>query len=299
MLSKLHNSPNFENLICFNPSLKWMHYCFTDEIVNQVLNQCKDSIDDHYPQNFLIVAYYFGAGKDVIDLFILYLEKGLIGIVYWSLPIQIEARKILGLISKIRIQRVFEIVIDILSTQFNEAILYVFSDFLFNYFFNTSVPFNEKLVSNLLHIYTTYENKKSLVKDIQNIFFSIASNPVRFLEILNLPEQEYKIILSILKDINQFPNSFYELILFPSTFHLTTSKTGLKISDEINSYSPDSLLYIPKFDVELPIAVSLHTELLPNFLTILSTTFDDNLIYFILQIFTILVLQRKPLDENF
>lgn len=98
MLAQLHDSPNFENLMCFDTSLAWMHSCFTNVFIKQILNQCRKSIDAHYCQNFVIVCQCLATGKGEYELFLEHMQKGLSNISYWSLPIQIEARRILGII---------------------------------------------------------------------------------------------------------------------------------------------------------------------------------------------------------
>lgn len=309
LIVDLHNSPNFETLMCFDPSLRWMFSSFTPELINRVMNTALPSLKEDNSGDFCIICHCLALGIGDPVQFPEAVRAALSSVSCWAHPIQKEARSSLSTLPLSAPSTVTPEVIDIIASvltqpaQTAEPSLYIFAQFLCSYFLGTSAPLHPQLLQSLLNIMAASEGKKNLPIDIQNIVVSICSNPVRFLRVLKETTDNRQLLFSLLqKQGEHWENSLVISLISPSTFCLTSdaqAKAAVKLMKEraLTIEEKDHFDLYNRLEINLPLLVSLYPVELKKLVEHLNSTFDEDLIGIIVEIFAIVTLQGQIHNE--
>lgn len=309
LIVDLHNSPNFETLMCFDPTLRWMFSCFPPELIDRVMSTALPSLKENNSGDFCIICHCLALGIGDPSIFPEAVQAALNSVACWAHPIQKEARSLLATLPLSAPETVTPAVIDIIASvltqppQTAEPSLYIFAQFFCSYFLATSAPLHLPLLQGLLSIMSASQGKKNLPIDIQNIVVSICSNPVRFLQILKETTDNRQLLFSLLKqEKEQWENSLVTALISPSSFCLTSdaqAKAAVKAIKEkaLTIEEKDQFEFYFRLQVALPLLVSLYPVELRKLVEHINQTVDEDLIYIIIEIFNIVSLQGRTNNE--
>ena len=308
LIVDLHNSSNFETLMCFDPTLRWMFSCFPPELINRVSETALPSLKQNHSGDFCIICHCLALGIGDSSKFAEAVKAALTNVACWAHPIQKEARSSLATLPLSAPDSVTPEVVDLIASvldqppQTSEPSLYIFAQFLCSYFLDTNAPLHLPLLKSLLNIMTASEGKKNLPIDIQNIVISICSNPVRFLQILKETSDNRQLLFSLLKQANGWEKSLMSALISPQTFSLSSdsqAKAAVKLIKEkaLTIEEKEHFEFYYRLQINLPLQVTLYPTELRKLVEHLSVSADEDLYYIIIEIFCIVALQGRTPSE--
>ncbi|OHT01311.1 hypothetical protein TRFO_31902 [Tritrichomonas foetus] len=308
LIVDLHNSSNFETLMCFDPTLRWMFSCFPPELINRVSDTALPSLKENHSGDFIIICHCLALGIGDSSKFGEAVQAALSNVACWAHPIQKEARSSLATLPLSAPESVTPEVVDIIASVLNqppqtsEPSLYIFAQFLCSYFLGTAAPLHLPLLKSLLNIMAASEGKKNLPIDIQNIVVAICSNPVRFLQVLKETSDNRQLLFSLLKQADSWEKSLVAALISPQTFCLTSdsqAKAAVKLIKEkaLTVEEKDNFEFYNRLEINLPLLVTLYPIELRKLVEHLTVAADEDLYYIIIEIFCIVTLQGRTVNE--
>lgn len=308
MIVNLHNSSNFETLMCFDPSLRWMFSVLTPRHIIKVSETALPSLKENHYGDFCIICRCLEMGIGDAQNFDKAVKAALETVASWAHPIQKEARSSLATLPLSAPACVTPAVLDVIaevlskSSPASEPALYIFAQFLVSFFLGTAVPLHAPLLQALLGMLSISEGKKNLPIDIQNITIAVCSNPVRFLEVLKTTPDKRQALFSLLKQGENWNNSLISALLSPSSFVLSSdsqAKTALKTVKEkaLTMEEKDGFDFYSRLHVNFPLLLSLYPTELRKLVEHMSTIVDEDLEFFMIEIFCIVALQGRNVAE--
>lgn len=294
ILEKFTDSPNFEKLICIDPSLKIYFNCFPLDVIQGIVkNKLKSK---SYCDLCIICKFLTNESYDeVYNL----LKNSVPTIYNCNHSIKKAMRTSLSNLSlsapKKDLNNIINLIIFSLKKyNMTNSIIYIYSKFLVSYYLETDTTLNIDLLNELLLIYKYNENIKDLAFDIQNIVEAICSNPTRLLDILLDKSIQTNILLKFLKG-HKNKNSLICLITEPKSFPLISNdflnkliKT-IKESDE----KTDKTIIFNYLCIEMPSFISLYPREIDNVLD-----FGEDYNYKYAEFFYIAILQSKTRTDK-
>jgi hypothetical protein len=307
MLVNLHSSANFENLMCFDPSLRWIFSCFPRDQIRKIFDSSLPTLPNNHAGDFVIIVKCLALGVGDCSVFEKAVKKALVTVGAWAHPIQKEARTSLATLPLSAPKAVTPAVIDQIAaflkqTGSSEPPLYIFAQFLVTYFLGSSVPLHGPLLKGLLSMLPMGEGKRTLPIDIQDIVIAVCSNPVRFLLVLKDVGEKRALLFTLLKQSEIWENSLMSALVSPQKFVLNSdgpTKSAVKMVKEraLTTEEKDCFDFYHRLAINLPLLVALYPMELRRLVEHLSMASDEDLGYFIIEIFAIIALQGRVPNE--
>lgn len=268
MLEDIHISPNFETLMCFDPTLKWMYKCLSTESITKVFDTSLKSLESGNSGDFCIICHSLSNGIGSFDIFLKAVETALEKVAEWAYPIKKEARTALGVLPLRRLKDIQPEVLDIVAPALNQQpknaqpSFYIFAEFLISYYNNTNSPINETLVHGLINILTS-STGQSLPNDVKNIIISICSNPVRLMKVLELVPSQKSDLIALLNNV-KYKSTLASILCNTNSYSMLSEsevKNAFKMlrekslsceEIEYNSYSKRLMIDLPYYSYLRP-----------------------------------------------
>lgn len=304
LLENINNSQNFETLMCFDTSLKWMYKLFTKEMLKNVIKNSVEYLKQGHSGDFCIICHCLSLGIGNPDQFLDIVSAALRTVACWAHPIQREARSSLAALPLNHSTGNSDGIIDIIASvleqppQISEPTLFIFAEFLSSYYLGTSAPLKMNLLKSLLGIMKQNEGKRNLPHDIRNIIVAICSNPVRLLEVLSSTNESRSIIINIISGVDKWSNSLMTTLAASPSYVITSesdAKGAAKALREkmLSIEDKDSNAYNVRLHKDLPLLVSIYPGEVKKLVENLTDTFDEDFKYLVLELFTIVCLQGR------
>lgn len=308
LIENINNSQNFETLMCFDTSLKWMYKLFTQEMLNNVIKNSIEYLKQSHSGDFCIICHCLSVGIGDPSQFLDIVAAALRTVACWAHPIQREARASLAALPLHHSTAISDGIIDIIASvleqppQISEPTLFIFAEFLSSYYLGTSAPLKMNLLKSLLGIMKQNEGKRNLPHDIRNIIVAICSNPVRLLEVLSNINESRTIIINIISGVDKWSNSLMTtLAAFPS--YVITSESDAKSAAKnlrekmLSIEDKENNFYNVRLHKDLPLLVSIYPGEIRKLVENLNETFDEDFKYIVIELFTIVTLQGRIASE--
>ena len=302
LIAKLHNSSNFEQLMCFDPSLRWMFSSFPQPMILRVSEAALASLEEMHSGDFCIICKCLEMGIGDASNFARAVTVALETVANWAHPIQKQAR---GLLATLPLSapacvtpEVMSIIADALGKPNAEPALYIFAQFLVSVFLGTSAPLHAPLLHSLLNMMVQSEGKKNLPLDIQNIIIAICSSTARFLDVLKAATDKRQVMFSALKQTDLWQNSLIAVLASPTSSVMASeaqAKAAVKAIKEksLTIEEKEGFDFYVRLNIQLPLLISLYPGELRRLVEHLSTEFDEDLKYIVIEIFCIVAMQGR------
>ena len=306
LIARLHNSNNFEQLMCFDPTLRWMFSSFPQQMILRVSETALESLQEKHSGDFCIICKCLEMGIGDAANFSKAVTIALETVANWAHPIQKQAR---GLLATLPLSapacvtpEVMNIIAEALGTQTAEPALYIFAQFLVSVFLGTSAPLHVPLLHSLLNMMAQSEGKKNLPLDIQNIIIAICSSTARFLDVLKASPDKRQMIFSALKQTDLWQNSLIAALASPTSSVMASeaqAKAAVKAIKEkpLTIEEKEGFDFYVRLNIHLPMLISMYPSELRKLVEHLTTEFDEDLKYIILEIFCIVAMQGRNQAE--
>lgn len=140
MLVNLHCSNNFENLMCFDPSLRWLFACFPSRLVHVLNERAFASLTKDHCGDFAMLCRCLQLGVGDTPQFGVVMEFWLKSVGRWPLQIQREARTTLAKVPLSAPAAVTVAILDHITQALSqpaptaEPLLYIVVQFLKSYY---------------------------------------------------------------------------------------------------------------------------------------------------------------------
>jgi hypothetical protein len=308
MLVNLHRSKNFETLMCFDPTLRWLFSCFPPALIQRVSDTTLESLREGNCADFVILSRCIQLGIGDPFQFDEALTLALSRVGFWAHLIQKEARSTLALLPISIPTAVTPAVIQLISEVLRlpsaavEPSLYIVAQFLTSYFLGTAAPLHFPLLNTLLSMMSAADGKKTLPLDIQTIVVAICSNPVRFLEILQSIGDKRPLLFSILKQPDLWDNSLLLALVAPGKSDVSSdarAKAAVKMIKErgLTAEEKDGCDLYHKFQIYLPLSIALYPAELRRLIEHLPAASDEDFTMMVIQVFLLVALQGRNAAE--
>ena len=309
LIENIHNSPNFETLMCFDTSLKWFYTLFTKEMLNRVLETSIESLKQGHSGDFCIICHCLSLGIGKPEVFPEAVGAALMSVACWAHPVQREARSALAALPLHHGAVVSEGVIDIIAAvlaqpaQISEPALFIFAEFLSSYYLGTRAPLHVNLLKALLGVLKQNEGKKNLPHDVSNIIIAICSNPARLLEVISTASDSKQLIFSIIQGVEKWNNSLMTSLAASPSYMIiseTDAKSVVKQTREkslLIEEKDDSFQFSKRLNIDLPLLVSIFPAEARKLIEMINETFDEDFKFIIIEIYAIIALQGRQMAD--
>ena len=228
-------SPNFSLLFLFDPLLKWLPRTLPKEnfqiIQNESLRLLKGGSCAHACLIFAAISKGVLPHSELLPT----IEASKETIDQWPLIVQTEARKKLSTLGSQLNTAVMEPILAILSDLFrktSENPLFIFSDFVFSYFFKTNAPFYEPFFLIIEEQLT-----KRSTQELNRMYISICENPLRLEQALKV--SKHPELFSIVLQYPDISCSFLSILYDQNDILLSSFKVDSIISKITSIYELD------------------------------------------------------------
>lgn len=309
IIENIHNSQNFETLMCFDTSLRWMYSIFSNDNLNHVLSNALESLNQGHSGDFCIICHCLSLGIAKPEIFPEAVGAALRSVACWANPIQREARSALAALPLHSNLLISEGVIDIIATvlaqpaHVSEPALFIFAEFLSSYYLGTLSSLHVGLLKALFGVLKQNEGKKNLPRDVSNIIIAICSNPVRLLEVISTASESRQLILAIITGVDKWNNSLMTSLAASPTYMILSEADAKAATKQLREKSlltdekVERKTFSKRLNLDLPLLVSIFPTELRKLVEKLNETVDEDLKFLIIELYTIVATQGRIPSE--
>lgn len=303
-VARLHDSDNFETLMCFDTTLQWLFASLSPAAIVSVAEFALRSLENNRSGDFYIICRSIEMGLTKTGDFGGAVKMALETVAGWAHPVQKRARAALATLPFSVPGCTSTEIVDIIAEglmrpqETAEPCLYIFAQFLVGLYLGTSAPLHLRLLEALLNMVSQSEGKRNMPRDIQNITVAVCSNPVRFLEVLKVMSEKRQMLMPFVKQNEVWYNSLVLAVVAPSSSVLAsdshvkgTVKAVIGVVKEITGTACEDDVH--RFEIGLPLLIALYPNCLRKLVEYVGTGFDEDMCYHVIEMLYVVVLQGR------